>query len=589
MMRLSAVGVGIGLLGWGGSLALAQPAQMASPQGATNQAGTRSITSSGQTYTLRTPHPLEVTLMQALRANPATAPYPFSTVPRGSKILLQGRVGAKIVHDVAIRTAINLGVPVEDGITIDTGFNPGLAPGGAYGGGFGPVPGPGPNTTGNVGFGGPPAFGNSNVGPGGGAGYGAGYAGGAGGGGIPPVLGFPSAGSYGGAPSLLPPPIFGRYDDPFYGFDPPAVIYPPWWGALNAQRVGSNAAFNNAGVNGNLGNVAGVQPQANMGGAGAYQGQAMAGQGMAQADPTAMINPGGATDPNVTNTDIGAIPDGTVDMEIDNNGVATIRGGIPSQAEKDAVGQRIAGMTGVSQVVNLLTIKPSLMQRNVITTAGTGKNDNTPPFPTPVEATPAQSATPAPPTIISTPANPTPIQRPTPTLKPNSNPTPINPGAAIDTTGDTGLTDRATRVLADRAATIGSTVRVKVRDGVAQVSGKVASVYEAMLAYRAIQQVPGVRSIDDRLEFPVPDGSNGSNPLIDKGRPDDVEPYLEAQIRRQVGDIAHIDRVRIQADALDVRGTLARDEDRDRFDAILRSMAILRGFKVNADLPVATP
>ena len=123
----------------------------------------------------------------------------------------------------------------------------------------------------------------------------------------------------------------------------------------------------------------------------------------------------------------------------------------------------------------------------------------------------------------------------------------------------------------------------------AQVSGKVASVYEAMLAYRTIQQVPGVRSIDDRLEFPVPDGSNGSNPLIDKGRPDDVEPYLEAQIRRQVGSIAHIDRVRLQADALDVRGTLARDEDRDRFDAILRSMPILRGFKVNADLPVATP
>ena len=304
--------------------------------------------------------------MHALRVNPATSAYPFSTVPRGSKILLQGRVSARIVHDVAIRTAISLGVPVEDGITIDTGFIPGLDGGnggGPYGGGFGPVPGPGPTTTGNSGFGGPPAFGNSNVGPGG-----AGYAGGGGGGGgVPPVLGFPSAGSYGGAPSLLPPPIFGRYDDPFYGFDPPAVIYPPWWGALNAQRIGSNNAFTSSGYNGTLGNNAGVQPQANPGNPGAYTGQGGVGQGMVQTDPNAMINPGGATDPNVTNTDIGAIPDGTIDMEVDANGVATIRGGIPSQAEKDAVGQRIAGMAGVAQVVNLLTIKPSLMQRNVVT------------------------------------------------------------------------------------------------------------------------------------------------------------------------------------------------------------------------------
>ena len=557
MKRLNRVGMA--LVGWGGLFA---PLALAQAQTANSQSATAG---SSQAPTVRTPSVLESTLLQALQANPATAPYPFATAPRGSKILLLGRVNAKIVHDVAIRTAIDLGVPVEDGITIDTAFRPGV--GVVRGPGFGPVAGPGPTTGGNLGFGGPPAFGNAGLFPGyrgggyGGGGYGSGY-----GGGIPPVLGFPSAGSYGGAPSLLPPPLFGRYDDPFYGIDPPAVIYPPWWGALNAQRAQANNAFNTAGGQVPDGGLNPVAP-----GSG----------GTNPASPVPMLDAQGNAinlgpdDPNTTNTDIGPIPDGTIDMEVDAAGVATIRGGIPSEAEKIAVGQRIAGMAGVSQVVNLLTIKPSLAKRPA--------TDTPPPFPTPVEpkapaateSAPAPAPAPksAPPAIISQPA------------PAGVTPKPVPP--AIDPTSDNGMTDRATRALGDRAATIGTTARVKVRDGVAYLSGKVASVYEAMVAYRSVQQIPGIRSVDDRLEFTVPDGSAGSNPLVDRGRPDDVEPYLEAQLRRQVSDLAHIDRVRVQADALDVRGTLGREEDRDRFDAILRSMPILRGFQVNADLPAA--
>ena len=119
------------------------------------------------------------------------------------------------------------------------------------------------------------------------------------------------------------------------------------------------------------------------------------------------------------------------------------------------------------------------------------------------------------------------------------------------------------------------------------ITGKVPTVYEAMVAFRAVQRTPGVREVEDHLEFVVPDGS-GSNPLADKGRPEDVEPYLEAQIRRQVGDLAHLDRVRVQGNALDLRGTLGRDEDRTRFDAILNSMSILRGFRINAEMPAET-
>jgi hypothetical protein len=126
---------------------------------------------------------------------------------------------------------------------------------------------------------------------------------------------------------------------------------------------------------------------------------------------------------------------------------------------------------------------------------------------------------------------------------------------------------------------------VSTRDGVAYVSGKVPTVYEAMLAFRAVQQTPGVREVDDRLEFTVPDGE-AKNPLIQKGRPEDVEPYLAAQIRRQAGDLAHIDLVRVHGATLEVRGTLTRADDRPRLDAILRSMPVLRGFHLASEMNV---
>ena len=556
MKRLHLVVAGLagcGVVGGPSARAQSPPAQFSTPQSL----------ASGQSPAVRAPRAGEIQLLQALRANPATAPYPFTTEPRGSKILLRGRVGARITHDVAIRLAIGIGVPVEDGIVIDTGFNPrgggggGGFPGGGGVGGFGAVPGPGPTLTGGVGFGGPPSFGNYGIG-GGGGGIGGGGYGGAG----SALMAYPSAGSYGGAPSLLPPPIFGRYDDPFYGFDPPAVVYPPWWGALNAQRVQSNAGFTGAGAPG--GPAAGVQGQ------GPNPGQAVGPFGAIS--PNAVVGTGmPATPANATETDIGPIPDGTIDMEIDGAGVATIRGGVPTAAERIAIGHKIGQTPGVTQVINLLTLKPSLTK--------TVASADTPP-PDPVDASQV-GANPAPPAIVSAPRAPVAAGPVVNATRPN--------GPAIDPTSDAAVSERARRGLADRAATIGAPVQVKVRDGVAQLAGKVPTVYEAMLAYRSVQQTPGIRSIEDRLEFAVPDGTNRSNPLIDKGRPDDVEPYLEAQIRRQVGSFAHVDRVRIQADALDLRGTLARGEDRDRFDAILRSMPILRGFQVHSDMPVAAP
>ena len=106
-------------------------------------------------------------------------------------------------------------------------------------------------------------------------------------------------------------------------------------------------------------------------------------------------------------------------------------------------------------------------------------------------------------------------------------------------------------------------VKVRSTDGVVTLSGQVPSAYEAMLVYRAAQQTPGVTDIIDRLEFTVPD-ENHANPLLQKGRPEDIEPYLASQIRRHVGDLAHVDRIQARGDLIDLRGTLQNAADHDR-------------------------
>lgn len=423
------------------------------------------------------PGGMELTLLRSLRANPLTAPYSFSTEPRAGKVVLRGRVGTKQIHDVAIRTAIALGVPVADELLIDTGAAHQVA-----------------------------AIRSQ-------AGYGPGM-------GSP---GYAGAGTYGSLPYTYPQPLFGRYDDPFFGFEPPAIGYPPWWGALTARRLGPQAA-------------------------------PMIPVAMANIPPP---DPGTANVPTTSGLadPTGVPPPGTIDMEIDGRGVATLRGTVPTLADRIAIGQQVARTQGVSQVLNLLNVRASAA--TPATNPAAISSDTPPPPPTPANVGP-----PARPIV---PAEAAPIA-------PEADP----------------ASQKAMRALASRVGLANQSVRVKVRDGVAVLSGKVPTVSEAMTAYRAVQQTPGVREVDDRLEFVVPDGT-APNPLADKGRPEDVEPYLEAQIRRAVGDLAHVDRVRVRGDSLELRGTLGRGEDRERFDAIIRTMPVLRGFRITAEMPAEAP
>jgi hypothetical protein len=126
-------------------------------------------------------------------------------------------------------------------------------------------------------------------------------------------------------------------------------------------------------------------------------------------------------------------------------------------------------------------------------------------------------------------------------------------------------------------------IQVRTSGDAILLSGKVPSAFEAMLAFRAAQQTPGVRDVVDHLEFLIPDEDH-PNPLVRKGRPEDIEPYLTAQMTRHLGDLAHIDSVKAHGDHLEIRGTLLDAADKDRALAILRSIPVLHGFKLDTTL-----
>ncbi len=426
----------------------------------------------------------EAVVLQALASNPVTSPYVFGAGRKDGKLVLTGRVGTKQVHDSAVRVAMNVTPYIDDRIVIDTAevYRAAL------------------NQSQNL------------------------YAGGR-----PSTAYGPMSGSYsyrgGGQPIYYPQPLFGRVDDPFFGFEPPPISYPPWWGIV-AQRRGDPYAAPVLDPYSPIGPDPGPAPTNS-------------------STPTPQPSPATATPSTSAKGD-------TIEMTLDPRGVAVLRGTVPTMNDRVAIGQKVAQMSGVREVVNLLNTRDNGDEPE---TSATRSKDVPPPPPVPAEQ-PNPGATPA----------------------------PGASGEALQVRQtDDSIERRLAANLSRRASAEGSSVKSSVRDGVAYLSGKVPTALEAMSAFRTAQQTIGVREVSDRLEFSVPDGQK-ENPLITKGRPEDVEPYLEAQIRRQVGDRAHIDRVRVNGDHLTIHGTIVRDTDKPRVVAILRSMPLLRGFTIEATL-----
>lgn len=252
---------------------------------------------------------------------------------------------------------------------------------------------------------------------------------------------------------------------------------------------------------------------------------------------------------------------GKAQISVDEFGRVLLRGVVASEEVKRAIEQEAASVPGVSAVINELSVEK-----------GTANPDEPPPLPQPVgrdlNEPPAGPAVPPPPQP-QPPADAKLGDRSKKPLRLDSSP----------------LTARVVDAFAHQPNLAKALVKISTTEGTVTLSGKVASSYEAMLAFRAAEQTPGVREVVDQLEFPIPD-EDAANPLVQKARPEDLVPYLGYHIRRNVGDVAHIDRIEVHGDMLGVHGTVAHADDRRRVAAILRSIPILRGFRIEPTLHV---
>ncbi len=378
-------------------------------------------------------------VVDALRANPATAPYEIQVTPSKGAIVLSGKVGTKQIHDVVIQTVVNLGFVPHDDLVIDTAEAQRVA------------------------------FRQSYYGPQAGL-----------------------ASSVGAAPYFAyPPPLFGRLDDPFWGFEPPLLSFPPGY-----TRPAPQVA----------------------------------------AAPRPNVRARQAGDDSVK---------GRVRLIIDAAGQVFLTGDVATEKDRREIEQEVQAALGGAEISSQLQVV---------------ERAETPPPPEPMIGSPIEAKD----------KDKKPADAPAP------NPDPTRSVTARD--GNT-VTERVVRALERRAALKASPITVGSSDGVVTISGKVPSAFEAMLAYRAVEQSPGVRDVIDKLEFQMPD-ENHPNPLKDKARADDLEPYLTYQIRRHVGDDAHVDRVRIHGDVVEVHGAIPAGEDPTRIVATLRSIPLLREFRI---------
>lgn len=297
---------------------------------------------------------------------------------------------------------------------------------------------------------------------------------------------------------VYPPPLFGRIDDPFFGLEPPVISYPPWWGRLTVLRRSERARA-----------LPRVTPQAPA----AAESQASKGDAV-RAD------------------------DESLEMELDEAGVATVTGKVGSEEAKAAVIRELERTPGVQKVVDRIQVAP----RPADGPGAPSEHDERQPVPAPPE-----------------------------------------PGDPLADDGSSP--ERAGADATGRVAAAGGAA-VQVVGGVAYLSGRVSDVVEAMRRFCEAAATPGVRVVNDRLEFPLHDGRK-ANPLLAAEPRADVETYLAAQLRRHLGEAIALDAAKFEGDALIVRGSVADVSGISRALAVVRSMAILRGIEIEPSFVVS--
>jgi hypothetical protein len=343
---------------------------------------------------------------------------------------------------------------------------------------------------------------------------------------------------------VYPPPLFGRVDDPFFGFEPPLVSFPPWWNRTPdpAGRMTTGAATTTPDA------AAGYGPSL-------AQGTEPA-EGQPHANPTPGAGP----------------VKGKLELTVDVSGQVFLRGVVASEEARRLIEEEARNTPGVTRVFSELRVQ-------------TGPSSDTPPppprpfVPAEPQVLPARPAQPPAGVPAAKPDEGRPAARTMQSPRRDTEPRKAQAPELAMARDIQKLTRRTAEALAKRPALAALPIAVQSRGDVVTLSGKLPSAYDAMLAYRTVEQTPGVREIIDLLEFPVPD-ENHPNPLRQRGRPEDLEPYLSSQIRRHLGDLAHVDRLRVMGDLVEIRGTLLHGEDQNRAQAILRSMPLLRDFRL---------
>ncbi len=313
---------------------------------------------------------------------------------------------------------------------------------------------------------------------------------------------------------VYPQPLFGRLDDPFFGMEPPLVSFAPWSrNRLEVPMGGPNAA-----------GPAGANPMAVPNGG----GQAAGNPGTVPSPgPTpAGIAPGGAGNPPVA-ADDAANPfqpppaKGDVEITVDASGQVFLRGVVASEEIAREIEQTAWSVPGVTRVVTQFQVKP---QR-----AAMAGQDAASPLPQPVVAPaagplqvkPRRVDEPAPDTAPPPPAE-VPVAEP-PANPPEAVPAPEPAGIRVTALDNQRLSRRVVDSLRKRTALAGQPIKVRSTGDAVMLTGRVPSAYEAMIAYRAAQQTPGVRDVVDRLEFLVPDEDH-SNPLSRRDAPRTSSP-----------------------------------------------------------------
>ncbi len=261
---------------------------------------------------------------------------------------------------------------------------------------------------------------------------------------------------------------------------------------------------------------------------------------------------------------------GDLEITVDANGQVFLRGVVASAEVAREIEQTAWSVPGVSRVVAQLQVRPR--------PADPAARDESPP-PLPVPAQPDRLMVPPRPDPQAhaeqpdnAPRQPAPEPQPPPAAHAPAA-APRAASIAVAARDTQRLTRRVAESLKRRPALASQPIEVRSAGESASLSGKVPSAYEAMLAFRAAQQTPGVREIIDRLEFPVPDEDH-PNPLVRRGRPEDIEPYVAAQMTRHLGELADIDSVKARGNHLEIRGTLLDAADHDRVLAIVPARSL---------------